>query len=106
VDVHLIEVRQFVGSRALTLDEGDLLNHAIVPHLKNRERVVLDFSGVEEIATAFLNTAVGRLYADFSSDELSANLTVENLNIGGQRSLEKVLTYARRYYSKPRLKEM
>lgn len=106
MDVHLVEVSKFVGRRALTLDEGDSINRVIVPLLKNQERVVMDFSGVEEVATAFLNTAVGRLYEDFSSDDLSTNLAIENLNVGGQRSLEKVLTYARRYYSKPRLKEM
>src|SRR5947209_4815607 len=95
----IVIVKDFVGTRALTLEDGNSIHDQITPQIRGGHAVTLDFTGVEDVATAFLNTAVGRLYAEFSSPQLSKYLQVENLNLGGQRSLEKVLKYARRHYA-------
>lgn len=105
IEPQRIIVGEIVGNRALTLEEGAALHDRILPFMKHKAKVVLDFKGVEDVATAFLNTAIGRLYEEFTSEELSAFLDVENLNMGGQRSLEKVLKYAKRFYNVPNAKE-
>jgi len=97
-----IKIAEFVGNRALTMEEGNAVHDAIVPHLERGHAVNLDFGGVEDVATAFLNTAIGRLYGEFPPASLSALLNVSELNVGGQRSLEKVLINAQRFYTRPK----
>jgi hypothetical protein len=93
-----IKISDLVGSRALTLEDGDRLHSLIIQPLKTGTIVELDFAGVTDVSTAFLNTAVGQLYAELPPSALRRLLQIANLNESGQRSLEKVLMYARRYY--------
>lgn len=95
-----VAIKEYVGSRALTLEDGDRLHSVIIDPLKSGTPIRLDFDGVTDVSTAFLNTAVGQLYAELDSAQLRQLLIINNLNEGGQRSLEKVLTYARRFYQK------
>lgn len=101
-----IKIRDYVASnRALTLDEGDAVRNVIEPFLKDGKAVDLDFNGIEDVATAFLNTAIGRLYGEFPQSAIRRLLTVSALNTGAQRSLEKVLENAQRFYGHAEPKE-
>lgn len=93
-----IKVAELVGARALTLEDGNRLHDLILPPLKTSTGVRLDFQGVTDVSTAFLNTAVGQLYAEVPASDLREFLKIENLSESAERSLEKVLTYARRFY--------
>lgn len=49
-------------------------------HLKNGERIVLDFKGIDILYTAFFNDTIGRLFLTFDILYLLNHLTVKNIN--------------------------
>jgi hypothetical protein len=97
-DAMEIKVNDLIGTRALTLEDGDRLHSLVVDQLRAGTTVTLDFHGITDVSTAFLNTAVGQLYAEIPPRELRRLLRIQNLSDSAQRSLEKVLIYARRFY--------
>ncbi len=56
-----IKLLETVGSRCLSIDQGESVFRILQPALKNRERVELDFAGVETLLTPFLHAAIGKL---------------------------------------------
>lgn len=59
---------------ALTREQGSVVYNVIVPLLRNGENITLDFADVESLITPFLNVAIGKLYEDFSSEQLNDQL--------------------------------
>lgn len=59
---------------ALTREQGSVVYNVIVPLLRNGENITLDFADVESLITPFLNVVIGKLYEDFSSEQLNDQL--------------------------------
>ena len=53
------------------------------------------------LTTAFLNTAVGQLYKDFSEDYIKENLRVSDISESGKVSLKRVVDTAKLFYKNP-----
>ena len=53
------------------------------------------------MTTAFLNTAIGQLYKDFSEDFIKEHLSVEEMSESGLVSLKRVVETAKLYYKDP-----
>jgi hypothetical protein len=69
MDEVLINVFNSVGNPfCVEVDDGQKINDLIVKVLKEGKKVKLSFQNVEMLTTAFLNSAVGQLYRDFSED--------------------------------------
>ena len=64
--------------------------------------VVLDFTGVRIVASAFLNAAIGQLYRDVPEDVIKEHLQVPNLSDVGKFALKRVVDNSKRYYSDAR----
>jgi len=61
-----IQIASLVGSNlCIASDDGEKVHDAIVAALRNGKKVRLSFEGVEDLTSAFLNTAVGQLYGEF-----------------------------------------
>ena len=76
-----IEVTDVINSNiAISVKTGKVLFEHIFPILEKHQGIVLDFKGVTDLTTAFLNYAIGKLYQSFSSDELNNLITFENLS--------------------------
>lgn len=66
-----IKIHDIVGSNiAVTAKSGQQVFDEIKDYVKEDEPVVLDFSGVDTLTTAFLNTSIGQLYDLKSGEEL------------------------------------
>lgn len=48
--------------------------------LKLKEKVILDFAGIDILYTAFFNDTVGKLFLSFDTNFLLNHLTVKNIN--------------------------
>jgi hypothetical protein len=81
--------------------EGQKVFSLIKRAFEEKRKVVLSFLNIEILTTAFLNTAVGELYRDFSEEEIKANLKLENLNEAGRIKLKKVVEIAKLRYNDP-----
>ena len=93
-----IRVVERFGENLLTPEDGDILRALIHDDLSDGLNVVLDFGDVRIVASAFLNTAIGRLYADIPAETIKALLHVENLSDIGLFSLSRVVRNSKSYY--------
>ncbi|MGD9977135.1 MAG: STAS-like domain-containing protein [Bacteroidales bacterium] len=65
-NIHIISV---VGSSfCVEADDGQKVFELIKKAFNDNRQVVLSFLNVEMLTTAFLNTAIGQLYKDFTED--------------------------------------
>ncbi len=101
-----INIINIVGSPfCVEADDGQKIYNLIVKSFKEKKRVVLSFLNVELLTTAFLNTAVGQLYKDFSEDFIKEHLSVEEISQSGKVSLKRVVETAKLFYKNPELME-
>lgn len=84
---------------ALTREQGNVVYEKIVQNLNAGNKVILDFKDIESIITPFLNVSIGKLYENFSSDQLNTNLTVANLPEGTASKFQIVIKNAKNYYA-------
>jgi len=96
---NLVYIRDFILSDiAVVAEDGKKVNAEIRKYLENDEPVVVDFEGVDLVNTAFLNTAIGELYKDYTSDFLNKYLTIL-LNESDFKSLKLVIERAKDFYN-------
>lgn len=102
MDNSTINIVNTVGdSFCVEADDGQKVFELIKKVLVENRKVTLSFLNVEMLTTAFLNTAIGQLYRDFSEDLIRENLKVENLSQSGLVSLKRVVDTAKLYYKDP-----
>jgi hypothetical protein len=66
------------------------------------KKVLLSFQNIEMLTTAFLNTAVGQLYKDYSEEYIKENLKVtDDISESGKVALKRVVQTAKMYYKDP-----
>ena len=97
-----INIVNTVGdSFCVEAEDGQKVFELIKKALCEKRSVTLSFLNVEMLTTAFLNTAVGQLYRDFSEEFIKERLSVENLTNSGAVSLKRVVDTAKLYYKDP-----
>jgi hypothetical protein len=89
-----ISVYTLVGESALRRADGLRLRLEIEPSLRDGRRVEVDFFGVKEFSSAFLNSAIGDLLLPHG--DLKGRLTLINVSSNGLDLLDRVLSEARR----------
>jgi STAS-like domain of unknown function (DUF4325) len=93
------KIIEIVGEFALSSSCGQQLYDLIFPLLKSSNAVELDFSGVNVVASAFFNVAIGQLLQDFDADDLNHRLRIVNIDPNAESVLRHVLTNAKLYYA-------
>lgn len=83
---------------ALTREQGLIVYDKILPQLNKNNKLVLDFSEIENIITPFLIASIGKLYGIFSSDLLQTLLVVSNLPKSTISKIQIVINNAKYYY--------
>lgn len=84
---------------ALTREQGEIVYNQIVSLLNAGNNVILDFHDIESIITPFLNVSIGKLYENFSSDELQEKLKITNIPEMTIKKFQIVIDNAKSYYS-------
>ncbi len=92
-------VYDLVGKFGVTVEDGQKVHNYIHALLKSDQQATLDFSGVEVIASPFLNTAIGSLLEDVSADDLNRLLKMENISPAGAAVLRRVIENSTQYYN-------
>lgn len=95
-----IELRERYGEYIMSRDDGLDLGRHIAELLRAGDDVVLDFDATRVIS-AFLNPAVGDLYAEFDADAVDARVSAINTSESQQKSFDYVKASGRRYYTDP-----
>lgn len=91
-----INVKELIGSNiAISAEKGRVLRDDILNGLKKDLKVIVDFEGITDLTTAFLNTAIGQLYVDYSSEELNEKLELKQLDEMNMYLLTQVIKRAK-----------
>lgn len=85
-------------NKGVTPDEGELIFKKLYECFSEGSKVVLDFSGVEMMTTAFLNVAIGNLYKSYSSEQIKELLELKGLTAISARQIKKVTDTAKLFY--------
>lgn len=99
---YTLKVRDFtILDIAVSSEEGDKINATIQEFFKNVEVLILDFDGIKALNTAFLNAAIGQLYANYTSEYLNKHLKIHNIKENDLIYLHKAISNAKLYFSNP-----
>ena len=85
--------------QGVTPDEAQPVYEKIAETIKNGDSVELDFEGVQLATTAFLNVAIGKLYEDYTSEDLKQSLTLMNVDDDMALRIKKVTDNAKLFYA-------
>lgn len=95
----LVNIKEILNSdSALTPSSGELIYNILQEEISSNKRVSLDFRGIEIMTSAFLNSAVGRLYSKYSSSQLNSVLEIVNISNDDLQLLKKVIERAKEYF--------
>jgi hypothetical protein len=98
----VISVLNVVGSPfCVQADDGEKVFVLIKKALAERRPITLSFLNVEMLTSAFLNTAIGQLYRDYTEEEVKTGLSVRDLSPSGAVALKRVVETAKLYYKDP-----
>lgn len=82
-------------------EDGEKIFQLIIRAFKDHKKVNLSFKNIEMLTTAFLNTAIGQLYKDYTEDFIKENLKVSDISESGKVSLKRVVDTAKLFYKDP-----
>jgi len=89
------------GSFCVESNDGDLVFNAIKKTLDADQTVEVSFQNVNMLTSAFLNTAIGKLYREFSEEKIRALVKVSGLQNADVTLLRRVIETAKLYYKNP-----
>jgi len=100
---HRIKVIDEIGSPyGISADDGTVVHKCIREAIEGTELPVeLDFSGMELVIAAFLNTAIGRLAGEMSLDEIRSRISFTGLAVDDRELVDRVLENAMLFYADP-----
>ena len=102
MDMYTLKVKKYTTlDIALTSDEGEIINNLICEAFEKGFSVAVDFEGIRAINTAFLNTAIGKLYSKYDSQYLNQHLAIHNISDSDLLYLKKAIEAAKDYYKNP-----
>lgn len=99
-----LRIAELVGSGVCVASEdGEKVYEAIAEALRAGKRVQLSFAGVDDLTSAFLNTAVGQLYkGDFTDEFLRSHLAPpKDASAADLVLLKRVVLRAKEFFSNP-----
>lgn len=102
---HLIVKDIIQSDFAITSDDGNRVYEEIIENLNKGNVVELDFEGVTVMITAFLNTAIGKLYEHFSSETLNEQLKLKNVAANDHILFKMVVQRAKEYFANQKVFE-
>lgn len=95
-----LNVMECIGTpSAITQESGDLIFEEISKAIKEKVCIELDFKDIESMISPFLNNAIGRLYEDYSSEEIKQYLKILNLPKEKIPTINMVISNAKKFYA-------
>lgn len=95
-------VYQIVGNEiCVEAEDGLKVSNIIRDFISNKKKIQLSFLNVKMLTSAFLNTAIGVLYKDFSEEDVKKYLSVTDIEPTDAVLLKRVVDTAKAFYSDP-----
>lgn len=71
---------KMIGENLGTRTLGNQVRQQLLPLIKNNDKVVLDFSGVNIVSNSFADESIGKLLLSMSFEELKRHTTFKGTN--------------------------
>ena len=95
----LIRVSEVVGGAlCVATHDGDLVREKTVPALREGRRAILSFAGVQMVFPAFLSSAIGPLYGEFSETQVDSLVAFQDFPQNAEAMCESSQRWAKAYY--------
>ena len=95
-----INVFNAIGnSYCVCSEDGEILYNLITKALRENHQIKLSFQNIKMVGVAFLNSAIGQLYGNFSTEIIKNNLSVEHMLPIDIALLKRVVSNAKSFYS-------
>lgn len=102
MDTATIFVYQIIGnSLCVEADDGSKVYESLKLFLSEKKPVSLSFQNVEMLTSAFLNTAIGQLYRDYSQEDIKEYLKVQDITATDAELVKRVAQTAKLFYKNP-----
>ncbi len=88
-------------SFCVAAEDGEKVFEQIRKGFLEGKKIDISFLNVEMLTSAFLNTAIGKLYGEFEEVKIKSNLTVSNISDEDKLLLKRVVDTAKAYYKDP-----
>ncbi len=88
-------------SFCVAAEDGDKVFEQIKKGISENKKIDVSFLNVEMLTSAFLNTAVGRLYGEFDGQKIKDSLSVSDISEEDKLLLKRVVDTAKAYYKDP-----
>ena len=85
---------------AVSPEDGDSVFNLIKEQVDFKEKIVIDFSNIDIITTAFLNNAIGKLYNIYDKEKLNQYISMKNISKSDLDLVKKVIERAKIKFSK------
>lgn len=96
----IIRVFDVVGTPlCVSSADGQLVYDKLVPLVREGRKVALSFAQVQTLISAFLNTAIGQLYGEFTEEQVRERLSVRDMLPEDVALLKRVVDNAKRYFA-------
>jgi len=97
-----VNIFNLVGNGDCTLPEdGDKIFDILKKTLNDDKKVIISFKNINSITSAFLNSAVGKLYGEFEESKIKESLKIEDMLIEDKIILKRVISGAKLYFEDP-----
>lgn len=97
----IIDIKETINSPFAVSDEkGKIIYNLIHESFENREKVVLDFTGINSTISTFFNSAYALLFKDFTKEYIDENLEFKNIKEITKVQIEAVKENAIKFYSR------
>lgn len=93
-----LKVEAICGKHCLSPDDGEALYKELYESLQRDQDILLDFSGVETMASSFLNVAVGRLYGKYDHAFVDAKVRWSGLDEQDDKIMRLVIDNAKEHF--------
>jgi hypothetical protein len=98
----IIRVFDVVGTPlCVSSADGQLVYDKLVPLVREGRKVSLSFAQVQTVISAFLNTAIGQLYGEFTEEQVRERLSVRDMLPEDVALLKRVVENAKAYFRDP-----
>jgi len=88
-------------SFCVAAEDGEKVFEQVKKGFLEEKKIDISFLNVEMLTSAFLNTAIGKLYGAFDEDKIKTNLSVSDISDEDKLLLKRVVDTAKAYYKDP-----
>ncbi|SMC55809.1 protein of unknown function [Desulfocicer vacuolatum DSM 3385] len=102
MDTIKLSIFSIVGdSFCVAAEDGEKVFKQIRMGIEKNKKITLSFQNVEMLTTAFLNTAIGKLYGEYDEKTVKKHMSVEDMDSSDKLRLKRVIDTAKVYYANP-----